>query len=340
MKTQLKTWLAIGAAVLTAAAVVTGCGGGGGYASNSGYGGIPVTYTAAAGAGELVTYTIDTTAKTYSYTITDSQYGLTGRTGSGTLTQLGTYRYALSGIPQSILVVLPNGVLLGAVRDVFVPGGAPLTVPVLGLSNPVTSLSALNGTYNYVTRGCTAIGSCSATGGTLQINGGNWNFCSGGNLLGCAFSGSGTLTSVGNGKFDASVGGTLIGTLFATVSGGQNVVIIDLKDPRLGGLGKGIVVASSQTSVIGNTSLNGSWAGITSTGNWGTFNVSGTTIQSTSVNGIQVTPASNPPITAAPDSPWTGLITTPGPNISMLAGYGVYITGGPNGYLEMGVKYN
>ena len=149
-------------------------------------------------------------------------------------------------------------------------------------------------------------------------------------------SGSGAITALGSGTFAVYDGSTQVGTLFATASGGQNVVIIDLKDPRSSpSLGKGIVIASSQTAV--NAALtNGRWVGASSTGGWSTFTANGTTLTYTSVNGVAVT---NAPSTATPDSPWIGLIATTGNFVSLLAGYGVYITAGSVGYLEVGIKY-
>src|SRR5450830_1363648 len=156
-------------AVALSAAFLAACGGGGGggtpaaAASTS----APVTYTAAATPGELVSYTVDPGLLTYSYTITESQYGLTGQTGSGTLTALGNNGYSLSGIPSSRIQILPNGLMLGAIRHNF--GAGVTTVPVMGLSNPVSSLAGVAGTYNYISRGCVS-NSCGAVYGTLQIN--------------------------------------------------------------------------------------------------------------------------------------------------------------------------
>ncbi|MDH5331045.1 MAG: hypothetical protein OEW27_13950, partial [Aquincola sp.] len=79
----MKTYFTVKRAVLglfsiALALVAASCGGGGSSAAGT-------TYSSVAMAGELIDYTIDTTALTYSYTITESQFGLTGTTGSGTL---------------------------------------------------------------------------------------------------------------------------------------------------------------------------------------------------------------------------------------------------------------
>ena len=65
--------------VLSSLALVACGGGGGGTGTPPPTASTAVTYTAAALPGELVTYTVDPGALTYSYTITESQYGLTGR---------------------------------------------------------------------------------------------------------------------------------------------------------------------------------------------------------------------------------------------------------------------
>lgn len=333
---DLPVWLKLLAAISMVSGLIA-CGGGGG-SSGSGPSSIPTSYAAAAAPGELVTYNIDTAALTYSYTITESQYGLTNQTGSGTLTRVANNVYTLSGIPNSTIAVLPNGMMTGSIRHNF--GAGLQTVPVMGISNPVSSVAALAGTYNYISRGCSSISACASYIGTLQLtSGGNWTFCSGGNGSGCTLTGGGTLQALGSGKFAAYDGGTLVGTLFATSSGGQNVVLIDLKDSRSGptSLGKGLVVASSQAAI--NTALtNGSWVASGSTGNWGTFNLNNTTITYTSLNGSAISSSS----TGTLDSPWLGLVTTSSGGStyrSLLAGYGVYVSAGPSGYIELGIKY-
>lgn len=311
-------------------------GGGGGSTGTSSTNSSPVTYTSAATPGELVSYTVDTGALTYAYTITESQYGLTGQAGSGTLTALGNNGYALSNIANSRIQILPNGLMLGAIRHNF--GAGVTTVPVMGLSNPVSTLASVAGTYNYISRGCVS-GTCGTAYGTLQISAiGTWNYCTSGNLAGCTATGSGNLTAQGNGKFTVYDGGTTVGTLVAMASSvsGQNVLIIDLKDPRTSAptLGKGIVVASTQAAV--NTTLtNGSWYAAGSNGGYGSFNITGGNITYTSINGS----ASSATDSVTFESPWTGMATSANGK-ALLAGYGVYMFAGSSGYLELGMKYN
>jgi hypothetical protein len=316
--------------------IISACGGGGGGGGSTATTTAPVTYVAAATVGELVSYTVDPSALTYSYTITESQYGLTGQTGSGTLTSLGNNGYSLSGIPNSRIQILPNGIMLGAIRHNF--GAGVTTVPVMGLANPVSTFTGVAGTYNYISRNCVS-GVCVSNYGTLVINSvGTWSYCASGNSSGCTATGSGNLTALGGGKFTVDDGGITVGTMVAMASSvsGQNVVIIDLKDARTSAptLGKGIVVASSQVAI--NSALtNGSWYVVGSNGSYGTFNLTGGTASYTSVNGV----ASSGISTVTLENPWTGM----GSNVNgkgLLAGYGVYLFTAASGYIEIGMKYN
>lgn len=326
-----------GLSILGLTTLLTACGGGGGGTTTTTSGGTPpsaaTTYTAAAMAGELLTYTIDTTALTYSYTITDSQYGLNGKTGSGTLTHNSDGTYSPSGISNAKIAILPNGLLLGAVRESI--NGTLTTIPIIGMSSPVTTLAAGAGTYNFVQRSRIGASTFSAYG-TFQISSaGTWTSCASGNLTGCTDGGSGTLNSLGGGKWQVLDGATNIGTAIVFSSGGQNVVILDLKDTRNPGFGTGILVGSSQQAM--NASLtNGTWVFATSTGNWGTMSASGGILTCQTLNGAACSGTTS--FTA--DSPWTGMATAVAGGHGLLAGMGVYAYQNAGGYAEFGVKIN
>src|SRR6185295_2336878 len=134
--------------LLALGALLASCGGGGSSSS-------PTQYTSVAMAGELLTYTIDPVALTYSYTITESQFGLTGKTGSGTLVRNGDGSYSPAGISNARLVILPNGLLLGAIRENI--NGTLTTIPIIGMSNPVSDINSAAGTYNFVQRACLVV---------------------------------------------------------------------------------------------------------------------------------------------------------------------------------------
>jgi hypothetical protein len=322
-------------AMLALGALLASCGGGGSSSSAA------TQYTSVAMAGELLTYTVDPVALTYSYTITESQFGLNGKTGSGTLVRNLDGTYSPSGIPNARLVILPNGLLLGAVRERF--GAAVVTVPIIGMSSPVSTIDALATTYNYMHRGCLSA-VCSTDIGTFVIaaNGinGTWSSCPSANpgAGACASGGrSGTLVPVGNGLWQMFEGTTNVGTAIGFNSAGQNVLLIDLKDGRAGGLGIGLVVGSQQTLLnMGPQTTDGTWIAGTSDGNWAVFTASGATITVNSIDGIPTPNAQ--PVAISANTPWQGMATTPAGGVGFLAGNGVYVLETANGYAELGVK--
>jgi hypothetical protein len=231
-------------------------------------------------------------------------------------------------------VILPNGLLLGAVRERF--GGAVITVPIIGLSSPVADAAALAATYNYMHRGC-LLGACVADTGTFVIAAnGTWSSCPNANLAAgaCPAGGrAGTLVSRGNGLFQLMEGNANVGTAIGFNSGGQNVLVIDLKDLRAGGLGLGLVVGAQQAALTPAQS-DGTWVAASSSGDWAVFNASGSTITVTNVDGIPVNVVGS--FTA--NAPWQGMATTNAGARAFLAGNGVYVLQTVNGYAELGVK--
>ena len=134
-----------------AAALLAGCNSGGGSAPTSSASPPPSsvsTYTAAAGAGELLTYTLDTTNLTYSYTIAKSSYGLQGVSGSGTLTANSDGTYTPASMPNVRVRPAPNGLLIGAVKLTL--SGSTQIVPLIGVQHPLTTFAEIAGDYNYV----------------------------------------------------------------------------------------------------------------------------------------------------------------------------------------------
>jgi hypothetical protein len=314
-------------ALLALGTLLASCGGGGTSSSAT-------QYTSVAMAGELLTYSIDPVALTYSYTITESQFGLDGKTGSGTLVRNPDGSYSPSGIPNARIVILPNGLLLGAVRERF--GAAVVTVPIIGLSNPVSTVSTLAATYNFMHRGCLSAVCATDTGTFVITANGTWSSCPSANLAagGCPLGGrTGTLVSLGNGLWQVMEGTINIGTAIGFNSAGQNVLLIDLKDLRAGGLGIGLVVGSQQAPLT-SAQTDGTWIAGTSNGNWAVFTAAGTTITVTNLDGVPV----NVTGTFTADSPWQGMATTNAGGMGFLAGNGVYVLETANGYAEIGVK--
>lgn len=318
------------AVVLGAATALASCGGGDSPRA-------PVQYTSVAMAGELLTYTVDPLALTYSYTITESQFGLQGKTGSGTLVRNGDGTYSPSGIPNARIVILPNGLLLGAVRENF--GGGVVTVPIVGMSSPLSTIGALATTYNYMHRGCLSA-LCATDIGTFVIGANStWSSCPSANPGpgSCPANGrNGTLESRGNGLWRVKEGATDVGTAIGFNSGGQNVLLIDLKDIRPGGLGIGLVVGAQQATMT-PAQTDGVWIAGTSNHHWAVFTVSGSDIELVNFDGLPVSPGTLKGTFAA-NSPWQGMATTNGGGQGFLAGSGVYVLETGNGYAELGIK--
>ena len=320
--------------IIISSIILTACGGGGGAstASSATTVAAPVTYTSAAAIGERLNYTVDISKLTYSYTITDSQYGLAGNTGSGTLVHNSDGTYTPSGVSNARIAVLPNGLLLGAFRASI--NGTMTTIPVIGISNPVTTFSAAAATYNYVSH--YHIGSTYTSNfGTFQItSSGTWTDCAGGNLTAtCSgVSNSGTLNSLGGGEFQVLSGSSVIGTAIVQNSNGQNVVVVDLNNSTTG---IGLLVGSTQ-QVATTAQTDGNWYTISSTGVYSTFTTTGGNLTYSSVNGLPYTGAD----TFIANSPWTGFATPGTGGEALLAGTGVFADIKSDGTAVIGLKLN
>lgn len=293
--------------------------------------GSATNFTAAAMAGEMLVYTLDTANLTYSYTITDSQYGLTGKTGAGTLTDNGDGTYMPSGVTNGIVSTLPNGLLLTSIYETL--NGVPKTIPVMGMANPVTALS--NSIFNYIERVCFPYYGCESDYGTFRITAtGTWISCPRGNLaVGCSTdSYSGTLVSLGAGMWkvlDAT--GFNIGTAIVLSSGGQQVVFLDLKDPYF--FGVGLLVGSTQQTAT-SAQADGTWVSSSSEGTSAQFLVSGNVYTCQFIYGASCSGAASLTF----NYPWTGFATTSEGGTALLAGTGVYAYQASGGYVEIGIK--
>ena len=326
------------AAAALVALLLSGCGGGGGSSSSPPPTSAAVTYSSSAAVGELLDYTVDTTQMTYSYTITESQYGLMGATSSGALALNSDGTYAMSGISGAKLVVLPNGLLLAAIHVAI--NGTARTIPVIGIHNPVTTLASAAGAYNFVQRSCLA-GVCASAYGTFKLNAdGTWNSCASGDIgsatPACTFQASGTANSLGNGKWQVMQGGVDMGTVLAFSSGGQNVMVMDLKDTRTtNGFGVGMLVGSSEQTVS-SAQTDGTWVALGTDGNVSEFTASGT-----SMNFMMGGMMGSTTGMMATNSPWTGFVTPSVNGVTggeaLMAGSGVYVYENA-GYAQIGMK--
>lgn len=318
------------------ALLLTGCGGGGSVTPSTATTttATEVNYTAAATIGELINYKIDTSKLTYSYTITDSQYGLDGKSGSGTLIRNANGTYSPSGISNGKIAVLPNGLMMGALRETI--NGTLTTIPVLGISNPVADLSKLADIYDYVAKLCIP-GGCAVSYGTARISAdGTVQTCVKQDIASaqngiCTKGSTATLNSLGNGVWQYLKDGIVIGTLLGINTNGKKTFILDLKNKEQ--LGTGLIVAANQTPIT-NNDLNGTWHFHGSYGSAGYA-----TIQDNQVKTF------TPQIDGATsfitlNSPLNGFVTnTVGTGLGVLAGTGVYawVTPALN-YFEVGLK--
>lgn len=339
--------------------LITSCGEDGSPASTSAS---PTNFTASAGAGEIVAFTVDTTALTYSYTVTVSSYGLAGQTGSGTLTANSDGSYTPSEFPTSRIQVYQNGIMVGAVT--FDINGQTVNSPVVGVSSPITSVASLAGTYNFLGETCegpmasssTGVGVCNTVVGTLVIDStGTYEACAGADLTtnpscGGGILTSGTLVSAGNGLFEFNRTGTAFIAvdnanylLASAAPNGQNVLIIDTNDSGAGGYGYGHLVGSTQTATVDTASAEGTWTWNANNGDSGTFDL-------TCASNIECTSSApgNPTVTVG--TPWAGLGTVTNPSTGfdyhvLMAGSGVYVQaaapsqdagGAFNTYMEVG----
>ena len=317
------------------------CGGGGGGSGSLGAS-TNIGYQSVATAGELVSYSVDKTNLTYSYTISESAYGKTGSNGSGTLTLNADGTYTPSGFTNGRIKILENGLLVGAIYEDLNGDSVKEIIPVLGISNPVTSAVDAAGVYNFVSRQCVVAG-CISTYGTLKVNDdGSWQSCEEGNLAvtpanpACSSSISGTVSAFVSGKGDVMVGSVRAGTmLIFKDSSNQKVILLDLNgnEPTLG---KGAFFASSQGFP---TSTDGTWHYSTTLGSRGAVVLTGNTFVDRGTNslGNSYGPYN---YTVQFDQPWTGFgRTTTGNTVGILAGAGMFAAfNGRGNYISVGVR--
>jgi hypothetical protein len=337
---KLLYWLS----AISSSILLVACGGGGGGGSSSSSG---TTYTSSGSVGEVLNFTVNTTVSppTYSYTIVQSSYGLTNQTGSGTLTANANGSYIPSGSPNSIVYPLPNGLLVGGLKLNL--AGTQTVVPLLGMSSPVTSLSSLAGTYNYISTACSTNANgyptspnCATSYGTIKINtNGTFTQCTTTNITttpGCSTT-AGTVASQSSGIWEfVRTGSANKNYLIAsTASNGQIVLAIDFNDA--GGYGYGHAIASTQpTTAFVAGSANGTWFAHANNNSSGVTVVSGTSFNSVFTTG-------NNSGTLTFDNPWSGIVRVVGltdTGFAILAGTGVYVyrsNSAGNTYYELGV---
>jgi len=326
--------------------VISSCGGGGGSSSSS----TAATYTSSGSVGEVLSYSIDTTNKTYSYTILKSAYSLAGTTGSGTLTANSDGSYTPSENSNARVYNVSGGLLVGSAYLNL--NGTNTSVPLLGVSSPVTTLSSLAGTYNYLRIACTsptsgtiASSNCSTNYGSMLVDSsGSYTTCAQVNITTsptCSGT-TGTISYLSSGiwKF-IRTGSTVSNYLLAYDGGnGQIVLLIDTNDQ--GGYGYGHAVASTQVAV---SSASGTYYKTSNNGRAGTIVPSSSTYSgSYTLSGVTYSESG----TLSYNSPWNGFVTatnssTGSVGTAIVAGTGVYAyrnNEANSTYWEVGIKSN
>ena len=327
--------------------LLNACGGGGGSSTSTT--GFSQSYTTSASAGELLTYSINTAALTYSYTVTKSSYGCDLSTaachsGSGTLVKNSDGTYSPSQSPTSKIFAAQNGLIAGNI--VISLNGVNQTVPIFGVSNPITTITGLAGTYNSMSLQCTGktyglMTGCQTSYGTVSIaTNGTFTSCNGANIAAtphtCTSTITGSIASLGNGTFQfqatTPAGAATNYFLAFTAPNGQVVGVVDFNDATVFGYGQSIL-STSQSAAIADIAGTYVWNTDYGTSGTVTLNSTGTTSSGCATN---------------LNSPWTGIATitgacNTGTGYGILAGNGVYVYTNPTtpskpAYYELGLR--
>jgi hypothetical protein len=326
------------------------CGGGGGGSGSSASSETPViqkTYVSSATAGEVLKYSVDTVAKTYSYEILQSAYNLAGKKGNGTLSYNGDGTYSPSESPKSKIIPLKNGLLLGNV-NLAMNGNTSQDVPIIGMENPATTADGVAGTYNFVSLQCNSksygiYSLCGTAYGTVKVtkstdttasftsctNGDIDNNCTGNTT-------TGTLEYYSNGVWKVKASNSIYFNYLVafTSPNGQKVGWIDFNDPTVFKYGQAVI--SQKQRISSGSGIDGRYFAMNTYGQSGELSLSTNTANFQ----ITATTASGSINTATGNQPWDGFAKTPsGDGYGLMAGNGVYAYIKPNSYyLEIGVQ--
>ena len=337
------------AALAASVSLVVACGGGGGGSPTTSSPVIQKTYTASATAGEVLSYSVDTLAGTYSYEIIHSAYGLTGQQGSGTLSVNNDGTYSPSESPSSKIVPLDNGLMLGSVN--LMMNGTSRSVPILGMSEPATAANDLEGTYNFITMQCATpsngiYDNCQTSFGTLQVIASSnttatFSSCIGANIAnginGCNELRTGSVnysaTGIWTFRDSASVHDNYM--LAFRSPNGQKVGWLDFNDPTVFGFGQGVV--SEQGALQNSSDLDGEYIFKNTRGNSGNISIT------SNVNTQQINVSNGNSLTL--NTPWTGMARSANNfGTGIMAGNGVYVymntmnTNSSAPYYEIGIR--
>lgn len=326
---------------------LTACGGGGGGGGNAETPVIQKTFVSSATAGEVLKYSVDTVAKTYSYEILQSAYGLSGKKGSGTLTYNGDGTFSPSESPSSKIIPLKNGLLLGKVK-LAMDGSSNKDVPIIGMENPATTSDGIAGTYNFVSVQCNSksygiYSLCGTAYGTAKVTKStdttaSFTSCTSGDIdnnCTCNVT-TGTLQYDSNGVWIVKASNSIYFNYLVafTSPNGQKVGWIDFNDSTAFKYGQTVI--SEKKRITSGSGVDGRYFAMN------TYGQSGELSLTTNNANLQVTArtASGSTFNALGNQPWDGFAKTPsGDGYGLMAGNGVYAFIKPNSYyFEVGVQ--
>ena len=271
---------------------------------------------------------VNTATMTYTFKYLLPGYYFLAQKSLGQMTSQnidGSFNLAASAdgiIRGGKIYAVQNGALSGYIEVTSNTGF--FKVPLFGTSKPITSLSDLTDTFNYVSLSCptrpggnyqTATPGCTSDYGTIRINADNTyircNKQDLTNITACSSQTSGTLSTAQSqdtptttlaGIFNLTRSGAAANSawIFAyTGANGQKVAVIDFNDAGSGGYGYGQAILTSQIIVSASDIA----------GNYSLFNLiegdKTTSIQGTSYSSVASGVSSTGSIN--PNSPWTGM---------------------------------
>ena len=344
MKNFIKYTLAVASLVLVAACGGGGGGGGGGGVST----GFTQNYVASASQGEVITYSVNTTAMTYEYKVIKSQYGCEVPTsnchsGSGTLTRNSDGTYTPSGSADARIFALQNGLLVGTIKL----GTMPAT-PLIGIPNPIDNAEKLAGTYNYNSIQCPSksngmMTGCSGGHGSLTISAVSattisYNICVSADIenlnrvCSSTSTGTGTLDPVYKKWKFYRTGSTQENYAVAfNANNNQKVAFLDFNDP--GGYGYGQAALSEKVAAVpADLEKNlGRWFMVSLAPGRNSGYAVITVERDGGIRTVQPD-GSISNTTAIPNTPWNGFfsLSTDPNNRGLMAGDGLFSMTSPN----------
>ncbi|WP_370262318.1 hypothetical protein [Limnobacter sp.] len=267
MRKAMDWVVALGVALLLAA-----CGGGGGDGASSGSSGntgpsenAAITGLGAATVGELVRFGVNAARTEYAYEIVESEFGLAGTRRTGTLTDNRDGTYTPSGAPETRVVIFENGLILGFIKENI--NGTTRVFSTLVSASAAQSANELDGIYVYGGTRCIPNQGCGQAVGTLRLQGGMAEICPDEDFSSaCPNKETLSVNNLGGGLFQMIRAGVDSGRFTSFVQNGRKAIIVDAKDFRTNGIGRGAYLLVQQTNQVPGA-IDGDYLSFGFTGN-------------------------------------------------------------------------